>query len=86
VVVGIAPVVGVAVVPGRVVGVTVVVVGCGLVVAESTRAGPDPPQAARRQAVAAASHATATPTRRPGNPAPRALYAGFPPAPLVSPT
>ena len=67
VVVGIAPVVGTAVVPDRVVAVTVVVVGTGLVVEESTRAGPDPPHPARTQAAAAVSHATASLERRPDN-------------------
>jgi hypothetical protein len=83
VVVGIAPVVGTAVVPGRVVAVAAVV-GTGRVVEESTRAGPDPPpQPATSHAV---SNATATLERRPGNAAPRALYTGFPPGPLSSPT
>jgi len=48
-------------------------VATGRVVEESTRAGPDPPHPVRTQAAAAASHATASLERRPGNPAPRAL-------------
>jgi hypothetical protein len=84
VVVGMAPVVGTAVVPDRVVEVATAVVGTGRVVEESTRAGPDPPQPARAQAASAAS-ATATREPRPGNGEPRALYAGFPPEPLSSP-
>jgi hypothetical protein len=77
-------VVGTAVVPDRVVEVARVV-GTGRVVEESTRAGPDPPQPARAQAASAAS-ATATRERRPGKGEPHALYAGFPPEPLPSPT
>jgi hypothetical protein len=54
------------------------------VVEESTRAGPDPPpQPATSHTV---SNPTATLERRPGNAAPRALYTGFPPGPLSSPT
>jgi hypothetical protein len=84
VVVGMASVVGTAVVPGRVVAVArVVAVGTGLVVEESTRAGPEPPQPARAQAASAAS-ATLTLERRPGNSEPHALYAGFPPGPVSS--
>src|SRR5512133_1143532 len=64
VVVGMASVVGTAVVAGRVVEVARVV-GTGLVVEESTRAGPDPPQPARAQAATTAS-ATVTRERRPG--------------------
>jgi len=57
--------VGTAVVAGRVVEVARVVVGPGLVVEESTRAGPEPPQPARAQAATTAS-ATVTRERRPG--------------------
>jgi hypothetical protein len=56
------------------------------VVEESTRAGPEPPQAATAQAVATVSRATATLDRRPGTQAPRALYTGFPPDPVSSPS
>jgi hypothetical protein len=87
VVVGIPPVVGTAVVSGRVEEpAVVVVVGIGRVVEESTRAGPDPPQAATAQVVATVRRAIATLERRPGNAAPRALYTGFPPDPLSSPS
>jgi hypothetical protein len=84
VVVGIAPVVGTAVVPGRVVdGAAAAVDGGGALVEESTSAGPDPPQPARAPASSTAS-IPVTLERRPGNRAPRALYPGFPPESLSS--
>ncbi|HXP14189.1 MAG TPA: hypothetical protein VN907_02655, partial [Actinomycetes bacterium] len=76
-----ASVVGTAVVAGRVVEVARVVVGTGLVVEESTRAGPDPPQPARAQAAITAS-ATVTLERRPGKANLAPMYAGFPPGPV----
>ena len=85
VVVGIPPVVGTAVVAGRVEEVARLAVGTGRVVEESTRAGPDPPHPVPAQAVTTVRRATATLERRPGNRAPRALYSGFPPDSLSSP-
>jgi hypothetical protein len=79
-------VVGTAVVSGRVEAVAELAVGTGRVVEESTRAGPDPPQAAAAQAAPTVRRATATLERCPGNQPPRALYPGFPPGPLTSPT
>jgi len=86
VVVGMPRVVGTAVAPGRVEEVAELTVGTGRVVEESTRAGSDPPHAATTQAVATVRRATATLERRPGNQPPRALYTGFPPDRLSSPT
>jgi hypothetical protein len=83
VVVGMASVVGTAVVPGPVVEVAPAVVGTGRVVEESTRAGPDPPQPARAQAASAAA-TTTTRECPPDNGEPRPLYAGFAPQPLPS--
>src|SRR5829696_603970 len=81
---GTRPVVGTAVVPGRVVdGAAAVVVGGGALVEESTSAGPDPPQPATSPASSNASIAV-TLEGRAGNRAPRALYPGFPPQPLSS--
>jgi hypothetical protein len=82
VVVGMASVVGTAVVGGRVV-VARVVVGTGRVVEESTRAGPDPRQPARALAAITAS-ATVTLERRPGKANLAPIYAGFPPGPVSS--
>jgi hypothetical protein len=85
VVVGIPRVVGTAVVSGRVEApARVVVVGTGRVVDESTRAGPDPPQAAAAQVTATVRRATATLERRPGKQHLVPFYAGFPPDPLSS--
>src|SRR5215218_4513473 len=74
VVVGIAPVVGTAVVPDRaVVGAAAAVVGGGpALVEESTSAGPDPPQPVTAAASSSASIAV-TLEGRAGNRAPRAL-------------
>jgi hypothetical protein len=84
VVVGIASVVGSAVVPDPVEdGAPAAVVGGGALVEESTSAGPDPPQPATAPASSTAS-IPVTLERRPGNRAPRALYPGFPPEPLSS--